>query len=249
MHVSIWNVALQTVNFLVLAWLLQRFLFRPVRAALSRRQESIDASLRDADRKKAEAENAIAEYRDKTAAIAGEATKAREQALAAAEREAGRLREEAARQAQLETERARASIERERAEALRLLATRVAELATAVAERMLREALPDSDAPFLWRATASIDALSAADRAATAQRFARGPVEAVSSRPLDALTRERFERWLSSLAGRPVRASYHVDGSLIAGIELRLPTGVWRANWRDVLERTRAEMVGHEVAA
>jgi F-type H+-transporting ATPase subunit b len=249
MHVSIWNVALQTVNFLVLAWLLQRFLFKPVRAALAKRQTAIEASLRDADQMKTEADRVIEEYRQKAAGIGDEAAQAREQAVAAAEGGAKQVREEAVRLAKVEIDRARASIERERAEALRWLEARAAELATCVAERLLRETLPDSDAPFLWRATASIDALDARDRATTAQRFASGPVEAVSSRPLDGPTRERFERWLSNLAGTPVRASYHVDSALIAGIELRLPTGVWRANWRDALDRARAEMIGHETAA
>ena len=249
MHVSTWNVLLQTVNFLVLAWLLQRFLFKPVRAALARRQTAIQASLREADRKKTEAERVIEEYRQKLAGVGEEAARAREQAVAAAEGEVKQVREEAVRLAKVEMERAGVSIERERAEALRWLQAQAAELATTVAERLLREALPDSDAPFLWRATASIDALDASDRATTARRFASGPVEAVSSRPLDAPTRERFERWLSNLAGAPVRASYHVDGALIAGIELRLPTGVWRANWRDALDRVRAEIIGHETAA
>ncbi|HVY48233.1 MAG TPA: ATP synthase F0 subunit B, partial [Minicystis sp.] len=65
MHVSVWNVAFQVVNFLVLAWLLQRFLFKPVRAVLAKRQEAALASLRAADAKKADAERVIAEYRTK----------------------------------------------------------------------------------------------------------------------------------------------------------------------------------------
>ncbi|MEO0035300.1 MAG: synthase, partial [Pseudomonadota bacterium] len=32
------SLALQTVNFLVLVWLLQRFLYRPVLAAIDRRR-------------------------------------------------------------------------------------------------------------------------------------------------------------------------------------------------------------------
>ena len=114
---------------------------------------------------------------------------------------------------------------------------------------MLREALPDSDASFLWRATSSIDALDAEGRVAAGRHFAKGPVETISSRPLDEPTRERFERWLSHLAGGPVAASYSTDESLIAGVELRLPTGVWRSNWRASLERIRAELQAHEAAA
>jgi F-type H+-transporting ATPase subunit b len=249
MHVSLWNVALQTINFLVLVWLLQRFLFKPVRANLAKRQEAVAAFLHEADQKKAEADRAVEEYLAKTAGIATEASRARDEALEAAARDAQRIRDEAIRQAQIETDRAKAQIERERTEALRLLETRAADLAASLAERLLREALPDSDAPFLWRATASIDALDPAGRAAAGQWFAKGPVEAISSRPLDPSTRERFERWLSTLAGGPVPATYRVNEGLIAGVELRVPTGVWRANWRESLDRMRMEMGAHEAAA
>lgn len=249
MHPSLWNVALQTVNFLVLVWLLQRFLFKPVRASLSRRQDAIAASLRDADRKTSEADRVIREYGEKSADIAQQAARAREQAIAGAEQEAHRIRDEALRQSLMEVDRARAQIERERSEALRVLEGRAAELATSLAARLLREALPDSDASFLWRATSSIDALDAEGRVAAGRHFAKGPVETISSRPLDEPTRERFERWLSHLAGGPVPATYHVDESLIAGVELRLPTGVWRANWRESLERIKTELHARDAAA
>ncbi len=249
MHISLWNVALQTVNFLVLVWLLQRLLFKPVRAALANRQETIAAALREADEKKAEAERAAEDYRRRLAGVAEETARVRREAVAASEDDARRIREEAVRQAQIESDRAMAALERERVAAMKIVEGRAALLAGSLAERLLREALPDSDAPFLWRTTAAIDAQDPRGRAATAQRLASGPVEAVSSRPLDAATRERFERWLSTLTGAPVAARYQVDEALIAGVELRLPSGTWRANWKDSLERMTMEMDAHEVIA
>lgn len=249
MHVSLWNVALQTVNFVILAWLLKRFLFKPVRALLAKRQEAIETSMREAEAKKAEGERVIEEYRAKSAGIASEAERAREQALAVAEKEARRMREEAARQAQAEVERAKGEVGRERVEALRALEKRAAELATSIAGRLLGEASPDSDALFLWRTTSSIDALEPARRAALGSQVAAGRVEIVSSHPIEPTTRERFDRWLASLAGKAVATSYSTDASLIAGVELRLPTGVWRSNWRASLERIRAELEAHAAAA
>lgn len=249
MHVSIWNVALQAINFLVLAWLLQRFLFKPVRAVLVKRQAAIAASMQEAAAEKAEAERAAAEYRAKSAGIAGEAERAREQALAAAEKDARRIREEATRLARNEAERAKGEVDRERIEALRALETRAADLAASIAERLLRDVLPDSDAPFLWRATASIDALDAPRRATLARQIAGGSIEVVSARPLEAATREKLEQWLLALVGGSTRTSYGVNASLIAGVELRLPTGVWRSHWRASIESLRAELGGHEAAA
>lgn len=249
MHVSPWNVALQALNFVVLAWLLQRFLFKPVRAVLVKRQETIAASMREAAAAKAEGERAAEEYRVKFAGIAGEAERARQQALAAAEKEARRIRDEATRLARADAERAKADVDHERAEVLSALESRAADLAASVAERLLRDVLPDSDAPFLWRAIASIDGLDAPRREAIARQIGAGAIEAVSARPFEAATREKFERWLSALVGGPVRPSYTVDASLIAGVELRLPTGVWRSHWRASIETIRAELADHEAAA
>jgi F-type H+-transporting ATPase subunit b len=249
MHVSAWNVALQAVNFVVLAWLLQRFLFKPVRAVFRKRQDEVLSSLRDAATKKLEADRVVEEYRGKSAALATEAERAREQALGVAEVEARRLRQDAEHQIAAGLESAKAELAQERARILRSLEVQASSLATSIAERLLRDALPDCDAPFLWRATAIVDALDPARRAALGKQMASGNVEAISSRPLDVATRKRFDQWLTDLAGEPVAATYRVDPTLIAGVELRLPAGVWRSHWRASLERIRAELEAHVAAA
>ncbi|HEY3820271.1 MAG TPA: ATP synthase F0 subunit B [Polyangiaceae bacterium] len=249
MHVSLWNVALQTINFVVLAWLLQRFLFKPVRAALTKRQEAIESTLREAESKKADAVRTIEEYRAKSEGITGEAERAREAALATVEKDAQRLRDEAVRQAQAELERAKGEVQRERVEALHALESRAAELATVIARRLLTDAIPDSDSPFLWRVTASIDSLDPARRAGLGRQVAAGSVEMTSARPLEAPTRARFEGWLTALAGTPVSTSYVLDQSLIAGVEVRLATDVWRSNWRASLEHIRTDLEAHATAA
>jgi len=249
MHLSLWNVALQVVNFLVLAWLLQRFLFKPVRASLERRREAIGASLRQADTTKAEAERILNEYREKSSAIASAAEEARQRALALADREARTLREEASRKAQAEVELAKRTVEQERAETLRVLEAHAAELASVMAQRLLEDVRPDSDAPFLWKATASIDALEHDAKTALGRQIAAGTVEMISSRPLDSATCERFEKWLEDLAGARVRPSYRIDDGLIAGVEVHLPTGVLRSHFRASLDRIREELGARAAAA
>jgi F-type H+-transporting ATPase subunit b len=249
MHPSAWNVALQGLNFLVLVWLLQRFLFKPVRAVLAKRQEAIAAAVHEADARKAEADRDIELYRAKAAGVADEAARARAEAIAAAEGDVRRIRDDGVRQLQTEMDRARARLDRERVEALAALQAHAGKLAGVIAMRLLREVAPDSDALFLWRATASIDALDPSARASAAARFVMGPIETISSRPLDDSTRNRFEQWLAHLAGVSVKSTYRVDEELIAGVELRLPSGVWRANWRDSVDRIRTELTSHVAAA
>ncbi len=249
MHISGWNVVLEVINFLILAWLLQRFVFVPIRGVLEKRQQAVDASLKQAEGKTADAEHLLEEYRAKTAAIADDAARARDDALAAARREAEGIHQEMLVKAQAELELARRALQQERADTLHDLEARAADLATSIAERLLHGTRPDSDAPYLWQATASIDSLDPAAKTALAKELVARGIETVSSRPLDAATRERFERWLSTLADGPVRPVYGVDDALIAGVELRVPTGVYRSHLRASLDRVRAELTGHAAAA
>lgn len=248
MHLSPFNLVLQIVNFLVLAWLLQRFLFRPARDVLAKRRAAMEASAREAAEAKSEAARIVERCRAEAAQMAAEAEEERGRARAIGEEEARRLREEASRQASAELARAKKAVERERHEALDALELRATDLATTIAERLLREVLPD-DAPFLWRVTARIDALDAADKSSIAAQLARGVAQLASSRALDDATRARFERWIGEVAGRKVQPSYVLDPSLVAGVELRLPMGTWRANVRASIERIRAELVPDEHAA
>jgi len=248
MHVSLWNVALQVINFAVLAWLLQRFLFKPVRAVLAKRQEVVAAATKSAESKQREAEETIATYRAKSDGIAEEAARARDEALAAASEAAARVREEATKQARGIVERASADVERQRATALASLEDRAGDLAARIALRVLEEAGPHEDGPFLSRVTTSIDALDAARKAVVARQLDHG-VELVSARALDATTRARFEAWLASLVGHAARVAYSVDASFVAGVELRSATGVWRAHLRDGVERIRAELRDEPAAA
>lgn len=55
MLIDWFTVGAQAVNFLILVWLLKRFLYKPVLAAVDEREKRITAELENADRKKEEA--------------------------------------------------------------------------------------------------------------------------------------------------------------------------------------------------
>jgi F-type H+-transporting ATPase subunit b len=55
MLIDWFTVAAQAVNFLILMWLLKRFLYKPVVAAIDEREKRITTQLQDAEKKKAEA--------------------------------------------------------------------------------------------------------------------------------------------------------------------------------------------------
>jgi ATPase subunit of ABC transporter with duplicated ATPase domains len=78
MHVSPWNVAFQTLNFLVLAWLLHRFLWKPVRRILAARQEEIEERTHEAEERESRAEELVKTHEGELAAMAAKADHERE---------------------------------------------------------------------------------------------------------------------------------------------------------------------------
>lgn len=65
MHIDWFTVSAQAVNFLVLVWLLKRFLYKPILDAIDAREASIAAELANADAKRTEARKERDEFRQK----------------------------------------------------------------------------------------------------------------------------------------------------------------------------------------
>ena len=55
MLIDWFTVAAQAVNFLILVWLLKRFLYKPILGAMDAREQRIASRLRQAETEKAEA--------------------------------------------------------------------------------------------------------------------------------------------------------------------------------------------------
>jgi len=65
MLIDWFTVSAQVVNFLILVWLLKRFLYKPILHAIDAREKRIAKELADADMKKAEAEKEREEFQKK----------------------------------------------------------------------------------------------------------------------------------------------------------------------------------------
>ncbi len=84
MHIDWWTLALQTVNVLILIWLLARFFFRPVREMVARRQEAAGRLLAEAEAERDKAKQLRADAEQAHAGLAEE----RERMIAAARTDA-----------------------------------------------------------------------------------------------------------------------------------------------------------------
>jgi F-type H+-transporting ATPase subunit b len=69
MLIDWFTVGAQTLNFLILVWLLKRFLYKPIRHAIDEREKRIAAELANADKKKIEAQKESDEFKHKNEAL------------------------------------------------------------------------------------------------------------------------------------------------------------------------------------
>lgn len=95
MEVNWFTVIAQIVNFLILVWLLKRFLYKPVLDAIDQREEKIAKQLSDAEEKKAEAEKERTLYVQKNITFDNERTAKLEEVREEVSSEKKRLLEEA----------------------------------------------------------------------------------------------------------------------------------------------------------
>ncbi len=65
MSINWFTVIAQVVNFLVLVWLLKRFLYKPILKAIDEREKKITSQIKDANKKEAEAKKEREEFENK----------------------------------------------------------------------------------------------------------------------------------------------------------------------------------------
>jgi F-type H+-transporting ATPase subunit b len=99
MLIDWFTVGAQALNFLVLMWLLKRFLYQPILTAIDARETRIAAALADAELQKAEAKIMRDEFTDKNEQIAAERTALLAKAVLDADLEGARMLDAARREA------------------------------------------------------------------------------------------------------------------------------------------------------
>ena len=138
------TVAAQIVNFLVLVWLLQRVLYRPLTRALKAREDEVSRSLREAESAKETARTEAEAHRH----ALRELEDSRSARLAAVEEEAARLHAEMTKKARGELAKRRAAwqaqLEDEKSAFLDRLRRRAGEAFVTLARRALAD-MADED--------------------------------------------------------------------------------------------------------
>lgn len=228
---------LEIGNFLVLLWLLKRFLYAPVQNAVRQRQSRIEQSLTEAHAVRAEAEA----LRTRLAEQLADWERQQETARAALHDDIAteRVRLMAQVQTALEHEREKAQVleERHRAAFTASLERQALTVGAAFVSRLLqRFASPALEARVIEMALADLETLDA-ERCSALQRTLSEAtdVSVMSAFALDDPARLAIERAVSRLAGTPLRPLYTTEPELLAGVRITAGPWVLAANLRDEL--------------
>ncbi len=218
------TVAAQIVNFLILVWLLQRFLYAPVIGAMERREAHIAERLEEADERLEAADRKAEAYEQKDRELEGRRQELLQQARKDAESYRERMLAEAREEVDEERRQVQVQIRRERREVLHDLRRRVAEQIQALARRVLGD-LADRGleeqiaAVFAQRVTALEEYER---REITESALAQdGRLTVRSSTDLPADARRRLTRALHEVFGDELDVAYGKSTDLTWGIELR----------------------------
>ena len=238
-----WTFVLEVINFLILVWILRRFLYRPVAAVIDERRQAIASSLNEATAQVARAEALERQYAERLSAWEQEKRLAREQWLADLNVEKARLMD-AFRQG-LEAERQQADVLAQRRLSARQsdLEQQSLELGARFAARLMeRVAGPELEARLL---DLFIDDLSQVPeerwQAVAAMRGDHGDRACLTSAfPLGERQRADLQQALSAQLGRPVVCDFTTQPGLIAGLRFELGPLLLNANVHDELEFFRS---------
>ena len=252
MQIDWLTVAAQAVNFLVLVYLLRRFLYQPVMTAMAKREERIAQQVQEARAREQEVEQESQRYREKTEALARE----RDALLSAAVQEAEEHRKTLLDEARQEVDATRTTwqkeVERERQEFLRTFKQQAGAALTRTARRVLADLAEGELEQQLIRTfmkrLESLDHGMLAALRKSAHKAAE--IRVTTSFEADADTRSRIKRAIEHhlLDGKETEIQFHRSADLICGIEISTDgrkLGWTMADYLQALEQDLEQTLAH----
>jgi F-type H+-transporting ATPase subunit b len=248
MQIDWWTLGLQTINFLVVIWLLSRFLYRPIRHVIEEREAADRAASQAAQQKADAADQVRREYAQKRAQLAQEHN-AREAAFhKTMEAEKEKTLNAARKEAADLLEAAREKIAWDQTQALQNLKGCVQVLAADLARSALRAPACGDDA--IRRVTAHLDQLPQTDLDDLGQDLLPDGAGITVVTP-DTLSPPQQDAWRSALSQRFAEGAavrFREDPDILGGVDLHFPHAALRFSVADRLRRAAAALEGGDVS-
>jgi len=247
MHLDWWTIALQTINFAVLVFLLYRFLYKPVLRLIDARQAEVQRQYDNAKAAEDKAAAHLAALEAERAGINAERETLLKSAAVAAEKAAEARRQVAERDAQALIEGTRKTLATEREQALQEARRTALDLGSDFARRLLAE-VPAQFRAEAWmeRIEKSLVELPKSElEALTSQLKDGGSLTIATASALSPTSADALRNRLGHLLGSGLTIDFQVNPELIGGAELHFPAAVLRCSWQSALAALRSEIESH----
>jgi F-type H+-transporting ATPase subunit b len=233
---------LEIINFLVLVWILKRFLYQPVLDVIERRRRAIDKTLADAEAQHTDARRLQERYEGRLAEWEQERRQARTALAGELDRE--RTDKLAELRATLKQEREKAAVveARRRADERHAMEQQALAQGARFTTRLLEQSCgPETESRLIELVINSLARLPADRIAALRSRYGNTPeaIEVSSAFPLSGEQRRRLDQALDTVAGPNLPLHFTEDSALLAGIRITIGAWVLGANLQDELQGFR----------
>jgi len=246
MHIDGWTLLLQTVNFAILVWLLNRFLYRPILQLIDARKAEVERQFAEAKTVEEQAKAQLAAAQSAYASLTAQREASVKAAAAQAQETARVLRAQAEREAGALVDSAKEAVLAERERVLEEARRVALDLGAEYARRLLAE-VPVALRAEAWieRIEQHLKALPTAQLEPLVRELANdGVVTVTTAGALPAATQDDWSHRLCAILGR-ARIAFEVKSELIAGAELHFPTAVLSFSWQSALAALRSQVTGN----
>jgi F-type H+-transporting ATPase subunit b len=227
---NVWTFLFEVLNFLVLAFVLHRLLYHPLREAIDRRKAENEKARTEAEVARKDAEAAGAQLAAKLAETDRLRTEVLRKAAEQAEAEKAKRLAEAEAAAKARREQARHDAEQLRQETIASLEGEVGALAVGLARRLLTQACDASlDDQLVRHLVVTIRAVTGDDRERVRRDTGPAGVVVESAAPLADRLRCDLAAAIGELFGHPCEVKFEVKPALVGGALLRAGGHVWDA--------------------
>ncbi|OGA14293.1 MAG: F0F1 ATP synthase subunit B [Betaproteobacteria bacterium RIFCSPLOWO2_12_FULL_63_13] len=223
MLIDWFTVGAQVLNFLILAWLLKRFLYQPILDAIDAREKRIAKELADADAKRTEARKELDEFQRRIKAFDLQRSELLGNVIDEANAERQRLLDDVRQSVDALAAKRREALRSEQRILNEALRSRAREEVFAIARKTLADlasiSLEERIGEVLIRRLRGLDAAAKASMGEALSR-ASGPVLVRSAFDLPDAQRAAIRNALNESFSADVKVRFETAPDLVSGIEL-----------------------------
>ncbi len=216
------TLLLQIANFLIMAYILTRFLFKPLKEMLDKRASQVTRAVDEAEKATREAEELRLKYEKKRENIDAEIMALKNEARIVIDETRRQMLQEAYQEIEAMRARAEEEIEQQRADALRLHRSKIGELVATLTRRMMADILnPQLHQAYLDTFLDQLRSVQLEGRISTSGEETVS-AELITATPLAQEDKRQIATTLETVVSQAIDLACRVDAGLVAGAMVRL---------------------------